>query len=263
MLGSRWLVGSSSISSGGAPSSARASAIRWRCPAERRTPSSPMFVSIAAGEVGDELARRWPAPRLARSRPREACGRPKAMFSATEPRIAAPSWSRAPAWRRSARTSIPSSGSPSTVSCPTRAGRDPAAAHQRRLAGTGGPRIATVSPASTVSETSTQHRRLLARVAEGHAPPRRRAPAPRSAAAPVGLGLGVLEHLVDPLDRRQAVEDVGQGRDHPVELAARQRQHRHEGDQVAERHRAVATAMPPPIRTIDAGDPAERDLDRP
>ena len=99
VAGSRWLVGSSRASSGGgraAPAPARSAAAgRPRGGRRRRR-----RWSAALGQVGGELVDGGEGRRPLDLAHRRA-GRPKAMLSAIVPRIAEPSWSRTPIWRRS------------------------------------------------------------------------------------------------------------------------------------------------------------------
>ena len=77
------LVESSRIRMRGSVSSARAIAIRWRCPPESVTPRSPIDRLVALRQLADEVVRlgvargRLDPPRIDASWPR-----PKAMFSA-------------------------------------------------------------------------------------------------------------------------------------------------------------------------------------
>ena len=74
-------VASSSSSSGASRRIARAMAMRWRWPPDSVTPRSPTCVSIALRQAVDELGRRAPARRRARSSASLASGRPKRMLS--------------------------------------------------------------------------------------------------------------------------------------------------------------------------------------
>ncbi len=90
---SRCAVGSSSTTSGtraGSPSSAAASATRWRWPTLSPTPPRPTSVSQPAGSVSSTVSR--PAVRAARSRSASVTSRPPATTSRSRPGASTGRW---------------------------------------------------------------------------------------------------------------------------------------------------------------------------
>ena len=204
--GSRFAVGSSRTTNGASRRNARASAIRWVCPAESGRPPSPTKRLVAVRQRRDELVGAGERAPRARTQRRRLPGSPRRMFSATVPRSSVGRCGTQASCRRQASGSHAATSTPSAVTRPSpasarRSSREAIVLFPAPL----GPTSATVSPARELEVDASSAGRCAAGIAE-------RRPARAGSSPSAGPGRGAAPARRRPARLDEVEQPSGDGR---------------------------------------------------